>query len=110
MAAIEGEKPLMSNRQIASVVVSLLVGGAGVMWAVLNFTVGGLRDDVSAIRNDIGKLQDSAITAPTKLSDAQLALTRDISDLRKELETYHGDLKVINVSLENIIQNQKSKK
>jgi hypothetical protein len=110
MATIGGETSVViTMKQIAAGIVALLVGGGAVLWAVLTFTIGGVRDDigglrtdVSAIRGDIGKLQESAAATPGKLSEAQLALSKDISGLRVDLETFRGDFKVVRLSLDDI--------
>jgi hypothetical protein len=110
MPEIDGNTHVvLPMKQILGIVVSLLVGGGVILWTVLSFTIGGLREDigglredVSAIRTDIGKLQESALAAPSKLSDAQIALTKDISGLRVDLESIRGDLKVMKLSIDDL--------
>jgi hypothetical protein len=103
MATIDSETSVViPMKHIAGIVGALLVGGGAIMWAVLTFTIGGVRDDVAAIRTDIGKLQESAAATPAKLNEAQLALSKDISGLRVDLETFHGDFKVMKVSLDDL--------
>ena len=89
-------------KQMIVGIATLLAGGGAVLWGVLSFTISGLRDDVSSIRTDIGKLQESSATAPTRLSEAQLALSKDISGLRVDIESFRGDFKVVRVSLDDI--------
>jgi len=103
MATIDGSTSVVVTvKQIIGAIAALLVGGGAVLWTVLSFTIGGLRDDVSSIRADVGKLQESAAAYPEKLSEAQLALSKDISALRVEVESFRGDFKVMRVSLDDI--------
>ena len=69
-----------------------------------------MRSDLAGIRQDLSKLQDSAIAAPTKFSEAEDRLSKEMSDLRVQIEQYHGELKATNVSLEYLVQDRKSKK
>jgi hypothetical protein len=118
MATINSEtKVEVTMKQLYGAAAVLLVGGLAGLWAVLNFTIGGLREDaaglrgdVTAIRTDIGKLQESALATPGKLSDAQLALSKEISGLRVDLEAYHGDIKVIKASLDSLASETRNKK
>lgn len=110
MAMIDGETSVaVTMRQMVGGIVALLFGGGAILWAVLTFTIGGVRDDigglrsdVSAIRGDLSKLQESAAAMPVKLSEAQLALSKDISGLRVDLESFRGDFKVVRVSLDDL--------
>jgi hypothetical protein len=110
----EGTPVVFTMKQIVGIVGGsiggLLLGGGVVLWTVLSFTIGGLREDVSAIRTDISALQASAIAAPTRFSEAQDKLTKEMSDLRVALEEYHGELKATNVSLDYLVQGQKIRK
>lgn len=97
---------VLSIHQMLGGIAGLVILAGGVLWTVLAFTIGGLRDDVSGIRSDVGTLRTDVEKAPKELSDAQLALTKDISGLRVDLadfkEGFKGDLKTIQISLDDI--------
>ena len=57
---------VITMKQLVGTVIALLAGGGAVGWAVINFTIGGVRDDVSAIRGDMGKMQEFAMAEPAK--------------------------------------------
>lgn len=93
---------MLSLRQLIGAVASLIVLGGAVVWAVIQVTIGGLTADVSAIRTDLGSVRASADAAPQKLSDAQLALTKDIQGLRVDLTSFRGDFKALQVSIDDM--------
>jgi hypothetical protein len=93
---------VITMKQLVGTVIALLAGGGAVGWAVINFTIGGVRDDVSAIRGDMGKMQEFAMAEPPKINDAEAALTNEISTLRVDLERFRGDFRGVQVALTNL--------
>jgi len=103
MATINHETVVaITMKQLIGAIASLIVSGGVVLWAVLTFTVGGVRDDVSAIRADMGELHKSATETPEKLRDSQEALSKEIQDLRVDLSTFHGDLRVVQSTVDDL--------
>jgi hypothetical protein len=103
MATINHETVVaLTMRQLIGGLAALLVGGGAVLWTVMAFTVGGVRDDVSAIRNDVGELHKSATETPEKLRESQEALSKEISDLRVDLSNFHGDLKMVQATVDDL--------
>lgn len=93
---------MLSLRQLIGAVASLIILGGAVVWAVIQVTIGGLTADVSAIRTDLGSVRASADSAPQKLSEAQLALTKDIQGLRVDLTSFRGDFKELEASIDDM--------
>jgi hypothetical protein len=90
---------LLTVGQLIGGMIATIVFAAGAAWAVITLTIGGLRDDVSAIRTDVGTVRGAIETAAQKLDDAQLALTKDIQGLRVDLVDFRGDFKAVTVSI-----------
>src|SRR5260370_39800347 len=91
-----------SMRQISGAVVALVGIGGVVLWAVITFTVGGMRDDIKEIRLDVSSLTKSVENASKQLSETQLSFTKEIGAIRVDFEGFRGDFKAIRVSLEDI--------
>jgi hypothetical protein len=119
-----GSQVTLTLKQIFAICGSIcgtMVLCAGALWGAFDSTVKGARDDISGLRSDmrsdlenirqeLSKLQDSAIAAPTKFSEAEERLASQMSDLRVELEQYRGELKATNASLEYLVQDRRNKK
>jgi hypothetical protein len=99
MATIDHETAVViTMKQLMWGIGVLLVGGAGVLWTILSFTVGGVREDLSGIRTEIGDLHRAALSMP----DTQLALSKDITNLRVDLEGFRGDFKTVQLALNDL--------
>jgi hypothetical protein len=97
---LSGETPVMlTMRQLIGGIIGAVALGSAALWGILQFTVGGLRDDVSAIRTDLGNVRTLAEGIGPKLSETQLSLTRDIDGMRNDMTTFQGELKGIGVSI-----------
>ena len=125
MAEIESESVvILTMKQVYGICGSIcgtMIVLAAALFSALYVMVGWGREDISGLRNDmrsdlasirqeVSKLQDSAVAAPTKFSEAEDRLTKEMSDLRVQIEQYHGELKVTNASLEYLVQDRKNKK
>lgn len=93
MSSVHADTPVVITMKalLAGVVGFLLVGGA-VLWAVLTFTIGGVRDDVTAIRNSVSGLQTAVQTtdkgAIERSNEINSRLTDQIQGLRTDFVKY----------------------
>lgn len=83
---------IVTMKTILAAVAALIVGGGAVLWTVLSFTVGGMRDDVKSIRDATQTLQvadkDSAIRireTENRLIEKMGGLNLSIADLSGKL-------------------------
>ena len=88
--------------QLLKVVAAFVVASGLVLWTVLTFTISGMRDDISGMRSDIHDLTKSVQDAPKQLSEAQMALTKDIGDLRSDLKIFKDQLSYVQVSVDGL--------
>lgn len=61
---------------------------AGVLWGVLSFTIGGVRDDVSAIRQSVIALQTADKEGIARSNEINIRLTEQIQGLRVDFVKY----------------------
>jgi hypothetical protein len=71
MAIDADTQVVITMGQLLAGVGAVLVAGGGVLWAVLRFTIGSMRDDVRDIRNSIREMN----VVNTRLAE-QVALLR----------------------------------
>ena len=105
-----------ANTQVVITVGSLLVGlaavlvvGGGVLWAVLAFTIGGMRDDVKAIRDFMHSLQiadresiSRSLGTEVKLSEQVGSLKVDFATLSSKLDNVAGKLDTVVTSVNGL--------
>ena len=82
--------------------VGVAAAGAVAVWGMVQFSNSGIRDELSAIRTNLGNARPSGENTSQKLNDTQLALTKEIQGLRVDLTEYRGDFKALEVSLDDM--------
>jgi TolA-binding protein len=70
----------------------VIVIGGGVLWAVLAFTITGMRDDVSAIRTSIQGLQTADKEGAVRIREGETKLIEQIGGLRTQITGLSGKL------------------
>jgi peptidoglycan hydrolase CwlO-like protein len=83
--------------------VTVIGTGALVVWAVVSFTIGGMRDDVKSIRESVQTLQvaDKSNAASLQgLANRIERLDNSFADLSGKLDTTNAKLAAINASIE----------
>jgi hypothetical protein len=103
LTTCEGEEGLVAVNGDTQVVITmgqLIIGAtgflaalAGVLWAVLRFTVGGMRDDVRDIRNSI-----------RELVSADRALAEQVQGVRIEQATLSGKMDRLQQAIDYFIK------
>jgi septal ring factor EnvC (AmiA/AmiB activator) len=85
-------------------IVTFVVSGALVLWAVLTFVIGGSREDVSAIRQSldrtISQLQTVDRDGLARSNDINQSLGKEITDLKVETAKLTAQLGVFGVRLD----------
>ena len=99
-----------ANTQVVITVGSLLVGlaavlvvGGGVLWAVLAFTIGGMRDDVKAIRDSVGHLQTADRESVNRAVGIELKLREQVGSLKVDFATLSGKLDNVASKLDSVV-------
>jgi hypothetical protein len=99
MATIDSETTVVvTMKHLLWGVGLMLGGGAAVLWTVLTFTIGGVRDDLSGIRAELGDLRKAALAVPQE----ELTLNKNIEELKVELDQFRSDFATIQVSLNDV--------
>jgi hypothetical protein len=94
---IDGETQVtFTMKQLLIGLGSIIVLGGGVLWTVLSFTIGGMRDDVSAIRTSIHGLQTSDKEGAVRIREGETKLIEQIGGLRTEITGLSGKLDSVN--------------
>jgi len=80
------------NTQVVSTVKALLAGigtlllaGGVILWAVLSFTIAGLRADVSAIRQEMESLQAADREGINRSNDVNMKLAEQMTSMNKSV-------------------------
>lgn len=95
-------KIVLSMKQLLSAIAGLVLLGGGVLWTVLTFTVGGIRDDVSAIRASTQTLQVADKDGAVRVRETENRLADQISGLRVSIAELSGKLGIFSVSMNNL--------
>src|SRR6202048_4876067 len=82
---------------------AVLVVGGGVLWAVLAFTIGGMRDDVNAIRDSVGHLQTADRESINRAVGIELKLSEQVGSLKVDFATLSGKLDNVAGELDSFV-------
>lgn len=98
-------KVTLTMKQIMWGIVALVCSGGAVLWAVLTFTIGGMRDDVKAIRAQTQTLQTADKDSAVRIREGENKLAEQIGALRTDIVGLSGKLDAVNSSV-NTLSNQ----
>ena len=104
---VDGETAVtLSMKQLLSGIAALILLSGGVLWAVLAFTIGGMRDDLRTIRDSIVVLQKADRDTVIRGRDLEVELIKQVAGLRMDIATLRTDLDkavgVLKVSVEGL--------
>jgi hypothetical protein len=71
-------------------------------WAIAAFTVGGIREDVSAIRKDVGTLQSASVDSINRANDISAKLNDQIAGLRIDFTKLSDRLDGLSGKIDNL--------
>ena len=80
-------------------VVAFIVAGGLVLWAVLTFTIGGIRDNVTDIRNSIHDLRGADTQSIQEMNGVNIRLTEQIQGLRTDFVKYSERFDVLSKNM-----------
>src|SRR4051794_3800811 len=86
-------------KHVLSGVAALIVLGGAVLWAVLAFTVGGIRDDVSAIRATNQSLQAADKEGAIRIRETENKLVEQMGSMRVSMADLSGKLGTVGVAM-----------
>jgi hypothetical protein len=90
---IDASTPVtMTVKQLGAGVIATVLLIIGGLWAVLSFTIGGLRDDVVNTRQSIQVLQVADKDGAIHVRDTEIKLIEQISGLRTDIAGFSGKL------------------
>jgi uncharacterized protein YoxC len=90
---------VLTMKQTLTGMATLVAAGGGVLWAVLNFTLGGVRDDVKVIRAQTEVLQIADKNSAVRIREGENKLIEQIDALRTEIAGLAGKLEGVNSSV-----------
>jgi hypothetical protein len=100
MIEIEGNTVVaLTMKQVITGIGALVLLGLGGIWAILNFTVGGLREDVGHIRNSIESLQASERDDALRIRDAENKFSLQMADLGNKITLLSVKMDAVNASV-----------
>jgi len=103
MGNISGDTVVeLTVKQIMAFLCGLLIIGGAVLWTVLSFTIGGMREDVGAIRSSIAALQSSDKDAAIKMREAEARFTDQVGNLRTEIAGLGGKIDTFSSRVQNL--------
>jgi len=79
---------------------TFIVVGAGVLWGILSFTVGGIKDDVSDIRSSIQRLNGADKDNVQRANEINIRLTDQIQGLRTDFVKYSERFDALSTKLD----------
>ena len=91
---------------VIAVAVAVIGSGVLVVWAVVSFTIGGMRDDVKSLRESVQALQVADKASAVSLRDIENRLADRIvgnsAGLSGKLDTTNVKLDAVTVSIEGL--------
>jgi hypothetical protein len=97
---IHSDTPVtFTMKQLLTTIAAAIVLCGVVLWTVLSFTIGGMRDDVSAIRGSMHYLQTADRDGAIRIRDTEGKLAEQIGGLRTQLVGLSGKLETVNISI-----------
>jgi septal ring factor EnvC (AmiA/AmiB activator) len=90
----------ITMRSLISGILALVVSGGLVLWAVLTFVIGGTREDISAIRQSLDRMNTEVQTIDREGVSRTSDLGKQISDLRVETTKLTSQLATFGTKLD----------
>jgi len=79
---------VITMKSLITGVIGFVILGGAVLWTVLSFTIGGVRDDVTAIRTSVQALQTADQESVKETNNVNVRLTDQIQGLRTDFVKY----------------------
>lgn len=89
----------LTMKQLLGTVVAAILLLCGGLWAVLSITTGGLRDDVSSIRQSAQSLSAADKETAIRLRESENKLIEQIAGLRTDIATFSVRIESVNSNI-----------
>jgi hypothetical protein len=92
----------ITMKQLLAAIAAIIILAGGVLWTVLTFTLGGMREDLATIRGVTVNLQAADKDTAVRSRDSENKLATEIGGLRTEIVALNGRLETFNVRMQAV--------